>query len=40
MSDDELQNALAMLEYAATRRSMYLTVHALSKVRKFSSGNW
>jgi hypothetical protein len=32
--DDELQKALAMLEYAAARRGMYLTVHALNKVKE------
>jgi hypothetical protein len=34
MGEDELQKALAMLEYAAARRGMYLTVHALNKVKE------
>jgi hypothetical protein len=34
MSEDELQKALAMLEYAAAKRGMYLTVHALNKAKE------
>ncbi len=33
MAEDDLQKALAMLEYAAARRGLYLTVHALNKVK-------
>ncbi len=34
MAEDDLQKALAMLEYAAARRGYYLTVHALNKVKE------
>jgi hypothetical protein len=33
MAENDLQKALAMLEYAAARRGLYLTVHALNKVK-------
>jgi hypothetical protein len=34
MSEDEVVTSLAALEYAAARRGLYLTVHALNKVRE------
>jgi hypothetical protein len=34
MAENDLQKALAMLEYAAARRGMFLTVHALNKVKE------
>jgi len=32
--EDEIAKALAALEYAAARRGLYLTVHALGKVKE------
>ncbi len=37
MGEDDLQKALAMIEYAAARHGLYLTVHALNKVKEGSS---
>ncbi len=34
MGEDDLQKSLAMIEYAAARRGLYLTVHALNKVKE------
>jgi hypothetical protein len=34
MGEGDLEKALAMLEYAAARRGLYLTVHALNKVKE------
>jgi hypothetical protein len=34
MSEDEVVTSLTALEYAAARRGLYLTVHALNKVRE------
>ena len=34
MAENDFQKALAMLEYAAARRGLYLTVHALNKVKE------
>jgi hypothetical protein len=33
-AEDALQKAMAMLEYALARRGLYLTVHALNKVKE------
>ncbi len=34
MTESDLQKALEMLEYAAARRGLFLTVHALNKVKE------
>jgi hypothetical protein len=34
MTEDDLQKDIAALEYAAARRGLYLTVHALNKVKE------
>jgi hypothetical protein len=34
MAENDLQKALAMLEYAAARRGLFLTVHALNKAKE------
>jgi hypothetical protein len=34
MAETDIEKALAMLEYAAARRGLYLTVHALNKVKE------
>jgi len=34
MAEGYLQKAIAMLEYALARRGLYLSVHALNKVKE------
>jgi hypothetical protein len=34
MAETDIEKALAMLEYAAARRGLFLTVHALNKVKE------
>jgi hypothetical protein len=34
VAEGDLQKAIAMLEYALARRGLYLSVHALNKVKE------